>query len=50
MFGISAIYFTLDIILVPLSARTPETVIDCQGRATTTQIICQGVNVQSPLS
>ncbi|KAI9465744.1 hypothetical protein BJY52DRAFT_1209223 [Lactarius psammicola] len=48
MFGVSATYFSLDIILVSNGIlhpqRHPESVIDLLGRMTTAQIVCQGIN------
>lgn len=48
MFGVSATYFTLDILLVSEGIlhpqKHPETVIDLWGWATTAQIVCQGIN------
>lgn len=50
MFGVSATYFILNVILVSNGIlhpqEHPETVIDFWGRATTGLMICQGINVR----
>ncbi|KAI0261622.1 hypothetical protein BC834DRAFT_845475 [Gloeopeniophorella convolvens] len=48
MFGVSTVYFVLDIVLVADGLlrrdKHPETVIDLWGRVATAQIVCQGIN------
>lgn len=49
MFGVSATYFIIDIILVSNGVLHPQehpnTVIDLWGWGTTALLVCQGINV-----
>jgi hypothetical protein len=49
MFGISATFFGLDMYMISEGLLDPKkypgTVIDLFGPKTTTQIVCQGINV-----